>query len=360
MSSYLTTARRTLLAVGKSVLPSIDGFAHLKCPRAIVPSITVDQVKDVVFDIPALANAFAEDEVHRWMPGDSSPGQVEHDTVSVTLSYKGYSTKVYRLDGLRANELSAAQFQRRRFGDAAQRFPILFRRALTIREIQFYNYISSTSVFGAAQSFTNGPLTTPSSNQDPLGQVDDYLVANMNPIQSLTGFKKVMLINPTALAAFRQHPALTGVSVFNGAGGSDALISNQQAIDIMADRWDLDDVWKMDALKTTAQSGETDALGYVTGSTGFMGIYLVKPGVFDLSTGADEPTRDYPDGAFVMAEPRVAGSSNGEMRGLNPDSYTDDEKASEFYRVIYGHDFKTPRASESGLDFGVIWTNITA
>lgn len=359
MSLYRQTESRTLLSVGASALQKIDNFCHLKAPRCILPSVEVDQIKKVTKSIPMLANSLAEDEMFLWASGDGPTPTIEHTDVDVDFEYRGYSSKRIPLVALAENQISQQQFAKKRFGDAYRFLPLLTRRVLTVRERLFTTFLQSTTIHGAAQSFTNGPLDVPASNQAPLSQVDSYLRANMDPIQQMFGFQKVAAVNLSALETFRHHPEFIGRAVWQGAGDGKQFMSIEGVISIMKECWRLDDVWILDAIHTTAADGETDAIAHIAGSAGFLGIYLIKPGVTDLSTEKDSSETDYPDGAVVMLEPRVTGAQKAETRGINFDSYVNDETKMEYWRALHGCGFKAIRTSESGIDLSVIWDSIT-
>jgi hypothetical protein len=371
MSLYRRTDVRTLLSVGRSALHKLDYLIWPLFPVALVPSVDADQVKRVDYKLPALAASLPEDESFLWSPGDDPTPEFEMDLVDVSLSYKGRSTKRVRRDAVRIDEMSEADFGSLRFRDSSQILPMMLRQAALQVEASLYAKLSNTSTW-ATTTFTNGPLSAEASysTQKPVRDIEEYLNVNMRPLAALMGYELWCVTNTIGLTNVALHPEYSGINVTVSAIGDARRTAQRDGayremlVARLKEMHGFSRVLVMDGIKTSAREGQSDSIGFITGSSGFFAIYLVKPGTFDHS-GVDTPgPEEAADGALVLTMPkRLVRGGNGDnaaLMGLFPDNYLDEEKKSEFFRVIWGHDWNTPRTNEGGIRFGVIFTNVTA
>jgi hypothetical protein len=176
------------------------------------------------------------------------------------------------------------------------------------------------------------------------------------------------VINPAALSTFRKHPAFSGKAVYSGSPGHD-VTGNEAVFKIMREMWGVDHIHVMQQIKRSGRAGAAESIGYITGASGFFGLYLIKPGTVDYSTERDDASDGYPDGAIVMNTPRSAtldsalreaGLTPGALSGLALDTFIDQATMVEKVRLLYGVGYTVPRATAGGCDLGQFWSGITA
>jgi hypothetical protein len=363
MSSYHQTSARTLLSVGQSALHKLSTLVWPKMPIALIEDKDVDAIHKVDIKLDAIANTLPEDEGHRWRAGDDPTPDLIMDTVDLTLSYKAKSTKKIRLSAVSSDSPSSA-FNNSRFATLRRRFPILVRRAALEIEASLYTVL--TDAAWTSSGFTNGPLSTPASNQTPIRDIEDDLdgtgvgATGMRLLAQLLGFELWAFTDSASLTALALHPQYGGIDVAVSAFGDIPKTAHEKAMfrRVLTERLKqthgFDEVCVIDAIKTTAKQGESDSLARITGG-GFFGYYLIKPGTFDHTT---DDAEDQVDGAIALCMPKRTSRAMESMKGLLGNSWIDEGKMSEYFRVLYNYNWIKPRTTESGVVFGKIWTSV--
>ena len=231
----------------------------------VFPTVPVEKKTDVYFTFDK--NDLLRDEMQRRAPGDESAGS------GYGLSTASYSCDVFALhkdidDQTRANSDNPLNPDR----DATM---FLTQQALLKREIQWVTDYFTTNVWGT--DIVGGSNFTVWSNyagSDPISDVDTGITAVM---QNTGRRPNTMVLGYETFTKLKRHPDI--VDLFKNT--QPGLVSAQ----ILAQIWDLDNVYVAQAVKATNIEDETAAYSFVHGKHAWVGYVNNNPGLLAPSAG---------------------------------------------------------------------------
>ena len=231
----------------------------------VFPTVPVGKKTDVYFTFDK--NDLLRDEMQRRAPGDESAGS------GYGLSTASYSCDVFALhkdidDDTRANSDNPLNPDR----DATM---FLTQQALLKREIQWVTDYFTTSVWGT--DVVGGSDFTVWSNyagSDPISDVDTGITTVM---QNTGRRPNTMVLGYETFTKLKRHPDI--VDLFKNT--QPGLVSAQ----ILAQIWDLDNVYVAQAVKATNIEDETAAYSFVHGKHAWVGYVNNNPGLLAPSAG---------------------------------------------------------------------------
>ncbi|MCB1713890.1 MAG: major capsid protein [Candidatus Competibacteraceae bacterium] len=231
----------------------------------VFPTVPVGKKTDVYFTFDK--NDLLRDEMQRRAPGDESAGS------GYGLSTASYSCDVFALhkdidDDTRANSDNPLNPDR----DATM---FLTQQALLKREIQWVTDYFTINVWGT--DVVGGSDFTVWSNyagSDPISDVDTGITTVM---QNTGRRPNTMVLGYETFTKLKRHPDI--VDLFKNT--QPGLVSAQ----ILAQIWDLDNVYVAQAVKATNIEDETAAYSFVHGKHAWVGYVNNNPGLLAPSAG---------------------------------------------------------------------------
>ena len=231
----------------------------------VFPTVPVGKKTDVYFTFDK--NDLLRDEMQRRAPGDESAGS------GYGLSTASYSCDVFALhkdidDQTRANSDNPLNPDR----DATM---FLTQQALLKREIQWVTDYFTINVWGT--DVVGGSDFTVWSNyagSDPISDVDTGITTVM---QNTGRRPNTMVLGYETFTKLKRHPDI--VDLFKNT--QPGLVSAQ----ILAQIWDLDNVYVAQAVKATNIEDETAAYSFVHGKHAWVGYVNNNPGLLAPSAG---------------------------------------------------------------------------
>lgn len=347
---YHSTSVWTLLSIAKSLIQKMSGFTWMTAPMVRVPNVAISQIHKVKYSLPYLANNIAEAEEIYWKHGDNHPGYIEHDSYEVEITYRGRTTKAIPRPRIEQRNMGLAEFNSYRHADLLQNIvPRLNSRAAQRIERDFHRKLRSTTLFGAAKTFTNGPLSAPASNQAPYKEFDTFMNDYVLPIAQYEGFEVHLYWSPPVRSAFANHPDYTGrgggdIDLSRGLNATQITQRFADAHGIPVENIHLcNSITSRNGSGQDVQDGESDNIEFLTKKMFSVQLYPTKK-EFDL---VDNPGVDKPDGSLCIA----MGDD------LLPDMMTNEAGKTEEFRTTWGHGIFSPRASE--IQLGWHWDGDT-
>lgn len=328
---YHSTSTWNMISVAKTLIQKATGYTWMSLPMIRVPDVALSQIVKTTFRQTSFFNDLAEDGTLYWKHGDGHPGYLEGDDYEVTLTYRGRTTKAIARAKVEAGAMSLAAFNAYRHADLQGNIiPKLNSRSMQRIERDFHRRLRSTAYWGAALTFSNGPLDVPAANQKPYMEFETHLNTNVRPILQLGDYEIHVYWSPAVRTSFGNHPDYTG------RGGADINLARGLNPDEITNRFAsahgidpnnihcADSVVGRDGSANIVQDGETPTtLEFLTEKL-FAVQLLPKQKVFDL---VDRPEVDKPDGALGVC---MGGN-------LLPDTIDNQAGKTEDFRVTWGH-----------------------
>ena len=231
----------------------------------VFPTVPVGKKTDVYFTFDK--NDLLRDEMQRRAPGDESAGS------GYGLSTASYSCDVFALhkdidDDTRANSDNPLNPDR----DATM---FLTQQALLKREIQWVTDYFTINVWGTdVVGGSNFTVWSNYAGSDPISDVDTGITAVM---QNTGRRPNTMVLGYETFTKLKRHPDI--VDLFKNT--QPGLVSAQ----ILAQIWDLDNVYVAQAVKATNIEDETAAYSFVHGKHAWVGYVNNNPGLLAPSAG---------------------------------------------------------------------------
>lgn len=231
----------------------------------VFPTVPVEKKTDVYFTFDK--NDLLRDEMQRRAPGDESAGS------GYGLSTASYSCDVFALhkdidDQTRANSDNPLNPDR----DATM---FLTQQALLKREIQWVTDYFTINVWGTdVVGGSNFTVWSNYAGSDPISDVDTGITAVM---QNTGRRPNTMVLGYETFTKLKRHPDI--VDLFKNT--QPGLVSAQ----ILAQIWDLDNVYVAQAVKATNIEDETAAYSFVHGKHAWVGYVNNNPGLLAPSAG---------------------------------------------------------------------------
>lgn len=231
----------------------------------VFPTVPVEKKSDVYYTYTK--HDWHRDEMQRRAPGDESAGS------GYGLSTASYNCDVFALhkdidDQTRANADNPLNPDR----DATQ---FLTSRGLLKREIQWVSDYFTTSVWGTdvvgATDFTRW---SDYAGSDPIGDID----TGVTTVLKRTGYRpNTLVLGYEAFAKLKRHPDIIDLMKYTQTG----IVTTQ----LMAQIWDLDNIYIAQAIKATNIEGETAAYDFTHGKHAWLGYVNNNPGLLAPSAG---------------------------------------------------------------------------
>lgn len=339
MDLYNQTANMVVNEAGRAwVQDNKKLFLWPMLPLCRVTSFRGGWSGSTTFPLPKLAT-FLTNQMLPWQPGQSRPQAraVAEDTFTIRSTGRAPRSISYP-DGLQGPQ---------RLLWLSQRIPALLSEMWIGMDYGLAAFLANATNFGAAKTFTNGPLQTPTAwaTQNPISDIQTK-TQSIRVYNDGVNFKYICIMDRFVADVLRQHPAYTGAAYTDGATAvsgagvpaampDDAFIAKFKAIH------GFDDVYIGRSAMNSAVPGQTEMVASTTNRLLWMGV-VARQSVFDLRT---PQLAQYPDGAFTLAIGRVPS--------------VDENKAPREAVVFVDADVEYDWNAIRGSAFGVWWDPAT-
>jgi len=299
MDFWNPTADTVINTVGKAwVQDNQSKFLWPRLPLCRVNSFRGGWSGATTIKLPKL-ETFLNSQMQPWLPGQPRPQARETSTSDFTIRGRGHAPiPVAFPDGLTGPQ---------RLLWYNQRMPGILSEMWIGMDKALATFLTSTANFGAAKTFTGGPLQNPTlwATQNPINDLLTQTQA-IRVYKDSTRFKFVAILDRFVTDVLRQHPSITGAAYTDGAtavsgAGVSAAVDDAALISKLRSLVGFEEIYIGESSANVAVPGATADIESTTNGLLWTGL-VTRQQEADLR---DPMLEDFPDGAFTLAIGRV-------------------------------------------------------
>ena len=195
------------------------------------------------------------------------------------------------------------------------------------------DYLQQTAVWGAAKTFTNGPIQGNSAAMTPIEEINDGLIE----FAQYNQFDLVSIMDETTAMVLRQATA------YRSGADSQLMLPEQQFINNFKSYHNLDKVIILKSAKNKSRPGQTADI--VTTGRGLLWFGCVDKRPSFTISAQDQSPDNKPDGALAFGYSRLP----------TPDNWIEKSEFTEYFRTTTSFGFFNPRLASDGVVLGFFY-----